>query len=261
MKDRKQKMLVVAASLLLAGVANAAIVMSWEANGTDYPSNQGWSFYTNTGDDPLTRSLVNETFGSGTYDAMRMQATAVTSPYQRGGYLLLDNSIESDLKAGGYKVTYVSRTMDAPVTSYHRMRFRDRTTYFDLHFVKNSSGTDGLVLDTEGAGTTLVKAMDLADDYHTVEMVVTPTTLGSFSATDTVQIFVDGALEYTAARSVAGAGSSTYAVRAEFAKDGQNAADFAVSKYTVETIPEPATLGLFAGAFGLMFFMRRRLLI
>lgn len=261
MKNKKQKLLVAGAAMLLgAGVANAALVMSWEANGSDYPSNQGWSLYTNSGNDPMTRSLVNETFASGTYDAVRMQATATSSPYQRGGYLLADNSLEGDLKAGGYRVTYVSRTMQAPFTSYHRMRFRDKTSYFDLHFVKNSSGTDGLVLDTAGAGTTLVKAMDLADDYHTVEMVVTPTTPGSFSATDTVQIFVDGALEYTDARSVAG-NASTYAVRAEFAKDGQNAADFAVSKYTVETIPEPATLGLFAGAFSLVLFVRRRVLI
>lgn len=205
------------------------VFISYVAPGS--PANQNWTWDSTTSfpNDPV-RYDTNETVNGISYDAWVFDSV----PDDKGGYYDYASWYEKALQEHGWTVTYVSRTTYAPNLGYHDLKFRDKTSIFQLYFVEGSGSIpDGLWINDSGTGSILVKAMDLSDDYHTVKMGLTPETPGSFGPNDVVKVYVDGTEEYSGVRSDFTA--STYAVRAELYDNGSSSGgQFMVNKFTVE---------------------------
>ena len=201
----------VLAALLFSGVANAAIVSEFVADGVNAPGVSGFSLSGGTGQ---SRYYTNETYGGTSYDAWAMNSPKSTS----GSYY--DSSADageiSNMKNNGYTLTYIARTDTAAALGHHRLRWYDGGREYRVYFVQNATG-GSVWLDTPGTGSTKIMDMDLSDGYHTFQVTYAPETSGAYTDADTLKFYMDGALIHTSTRAAANyADSDRTSIRSEF---------------------------------------------
>ncbi|MFA5687980.1 MAG: hypothetical protein WC959_02335 [Kiritimatiellales bacterium] len=241
----KKRWLISMIATAVAGYIQAGIILNFTANGTDAgPTAQGW-----TASGTTLRYYTNETFGSVSYNAWVFQSVAGDT----GDYFLNPGIANTNaMRTDGWTVTYVSRTALAPSQGYHRLRLRDGSGYFDLHFVAGSTSSiaNGLYLANAGTGYQLIQSLDLSGGYNTIQLTYEPLIAGSLNDNDVIKIWINGGEALSTTRAACNLGA-TGIIRAEFADAATGGAGlFAVNQFTLETginvIPEPSTLGLFS---------------
>ena len=196
---------------LLAGVANAAIISEFVADGVNAPGISGYSLVGGAGQ---SRYHTNETYNGTSYDAWAIYSPKSTS----GSYY--DSSTDageiSDMKNNGYTLTYIARTDTAAALGHHSLRWYDAGREYRVYFEQHSTANE-VWLDTPGTGSTKIMDMDLSDDYHTFQVTYTPEAAGSYTDADVLEFYMDGVLFYTSSRADANwATSERTSIRVEF---------------------------------------------
>ncbi len=202
----------VLAALLFSGVANAAIISEFVADGVNAPGISGFNLTDST--PGQTRYYTNETYNGTSYDAWAMNSP----PTDKGSYYqsIDDATSIANMKTNGYTLTYIARTDTAVGLGHHRLRWLDAGRQYRVYFKYNGANSS-VWLDTPGSGSTEIMGMNLSDGYHIFQVAYIPKTPGVYSDDDELDFYVDGVLIYTSTRvDAAYVGTEVSTIRVEF---------------------------------------------
>jgi len=251
MKDRKQKLLVAIAAMMVAGYASADIVYhelftTEDQSADDTLTKHGWASHEGTTGAVWTYPKIS----AGTSGGTAWDGGPVNS-----------NPLNTSSTGGGYIYAYAHASKDS---FFHTSEYSlDMASWENLKFTMrhNSNRADDVRA-----------AIEIGGDWYVSDAV----TISAHAGWAGAQLWVVEATN-TTWYSLAFTPGTTMAIGASttlpdtgtvggfgFYVDALAASDsIRYDNYMIQAdaIPEPATLGLFAGAFGLMVFIRRRLLV